>query len=241
MARLCRLLGERLDRSTEAGRRVLDWPGEADACSDALPLRLTGGLHALVRRGGAPGLAACYPPNPLPDEESLWAALRPVLAEAGAAAVARRRAADQRGRPLGGADERPAGRRRPLSAADGDCSSSAPAPGSTCCSTATATISAECAAGDPALPASAQARMEGSAAARRTGRGGPAARSRSQSARRAARRRPAARLCLARPGAAAGPARSGAGASPPGIRRRSSGRRGGLARGEARPSRRRRE
>jgi hypothetical protein len=80
MARLCALLGERLDRSTEVGRRVLDWPGEADSFSDALPLRLTGGLHALVRRGEVPGLAACYPPNPLPDEEALWAALGPVLA-----------------------------------------------------------------------------------------------------------------------------------------------------------------
>lgn len=81
MERLCRLLGERLDRSTEAGRRVLDWPGRADPFSDALPLRLTGGLHALVRSGAAPGLAGCYPPNPLPDEETLWAALRPVLAD----------------------------------------------------------------------------------------------------------------------------------------------------------------
>jgi hypothetical protein len=81
MERLCRLLGERLDRSTQAGRRVLDWPGEADPFSDALPLRLTGGLHALVRRGQVPGLAASYPPNPLPGEEALWAALRPVLGE----------------------------------------------------------------------------------------------------------------------------------------------------------------
>ena len=81
MARLCALLGERLDRTTGAGRRVLDWPGEADAFADALVLRLTGGLHALVRRGDAPGLATCYPPNPLPDEEALWAALAPVLAE----------------------------------------------------------------------------------------------------------------------------------------------------------------
>jgi hypothetical protein len=81
MARLCALLGERLDRTTEVGRRVLDWPGKADAYGDALPLRLTGGLHALVRRGDAPGLAGCYPPNPLPDEEILWGALRPVLAE----------------------------------------------------------------------------------------------------------------------------------------------------------------
>lgn len=80
MERLCRLIGERLDRSTETGRRVLDWPGKADVFSDALPLRLAGGLHALVRRGDAPGLAGCYPPNALPGEDALWAALRPVLA-----------------------------------------------------------------------------------------------------------------------------------------------------------------
>jgi hypothetical protein len=81
MERLCRLLGERLDRGTETGRRVLDWPGRADPFSDALPLRLTGGLHAIVRGGGAPALAACYPPNALPDEERLWGALAPVLAD----------------------------------------------------------------------------------------------------------------------------------------------------------------
>lgn len=81
MEKLCNMLGEQLDRKTETGRRVLDWPGNADVFSDALPLRLTGGLHALVRRGGAPGLSACYPPNALPDEDTLWAALRPVLAE----------------------------------------------------------------------------------------------------------------------------------------------------------------
>lgn len=81
MEGLCRLLGARLDRSTEVGRRVLDWPGKADAFSDALPLRLAGGLHALVRSGAAPGLAACYPPNAPPGDEALWAALRPVLAK----------------------------------------------------------------------------------------------------------------------------------------------------------------
>ncbi|MEA3053865.1 MAG: hypothetical protein QOG72_2768 [Sphingomonadales bacterium] len=81
MVRLCALLGERLDRTSALGRRVLDWPGNADSFTDALPLRLTGGLHALVRRGDAPGLAGCYPPNALPDEETMWAALAPVLAE----------------------------------------------------------------------------------------------------------------------------------------------------------------
>jgi hypothetical protein len=80
MVRLCRLLSERLDRETETGRRVLDWPGDAGAFADALPLRLAGGLHALVRSGAAPRLVACYPPRPLPAEEVLWEALRPALA-----------------------------------------------------------------------------------------------------------------------------------------------------------------
>ena len=39
---LCRLIGERLDRSTDLGRRVLDWGG--DPVKDALPLRICGGI-----------------------------------------------------------------------------------------------------------------------------------------------------------------------------------------------------
>lgn len=79
MVRLCRLLGDRLDRESEAGRRVLDWRGDADPFADALPLRLTGGLHCLVRRGEAPALADAYPPRPLPGEERLWTAVRSAL------------------------------------------------------------------------------------------------------------------------------------------------------------------
>lgn len=80
-ALLCNLLGERIDRSTETGRRVLGWPGNADSFGDALSLRLCGGLHALVRRGDAPALAKFYPPHEMPEAESLWTALRPVLAD----------------------------------------------------------------------------------------------------------------------------------------------------------------
>ena len=47
---LCELAGRKLDRSTRIGRRILDWPNHAALQSDALPLRLAGGLHALVRR-----------------------------------------------------------------------------------------------------------------------------------------------------------------------------------------------
>ena len=67
-ARLCTLLGLRLDRESAVGRRLLDWPGDPGSDADAVALRLCGGLHFLVRSGAAPRLAACYPPNPLPDE-----------------------------------------------------------------------------------------------------------------------------------------------------------------------------
>jgi hypothetical protein len=80
MALLSETLGARLDRSSETGRRVLDWPGEPGAFRDALALRLCGGLHFLVRSGAVPQLAALYPPAPLPDAEALWAGLAPVLA-----------------------------------------------------------------------------------------------------------------------------------------------------------------
>lgn len=55
------------------------WPG--DPMRDALVLRLAGGLHALVRCGRAPGLAALYPPAALPDAETLGAAIAAVFAD----------------------------------------------------------------------------------------------------------------------------------------------------------------
>jgi hypothetical protein len=78
-ARLCETLGKRLDRSSAIGRRVLDWPGDSRALADALALRLCAGLHFLVRAGQAPGLAALYPPAPLPRETALWAEVAPLL------------------------------------------------------------------------------------------------------------------------------------------------------------------
>jgi hypothetical protein len=80
-ARLCAFLATGLDRSSAAGRRLLDWPGRPEAGADAIALRLCGGLHALARRGGAPALAACYPPHPPPDDETLAAALGRALAD----------------------------------------------------------------------------------------------------------------------------------------------------------------
>src|ERR671912_1256849 len=80
--RLCEALARVIDRSTHVGQRVLDWPGQPDARGDSVPLRLAGGLHALVRRGSLPGLAALYPPHALPDVGALQNALAEVLPEA---------------------------------------------------------------------------------------------------------------------------------------------------------------
>lgn len=81
MAQLCTLLPDALDRATPIGARVLDWPG--DPIADALPMRLTGGLNALLRRGRLPGLAAHYPPHRAGPglAEALGQALREADAE----------------------------------------------------------------------------------------------------------------------------------------------------------------
>ena len=81
-ALLCEVLGRMLDQSTEVGRRVLGWSGRPDARGDSVPLRLAAGLHALVRRGRFPRLAALYPPHPQPGAEALEEALASALADA---------------------------------------------------------------------------------------------------------------------------------------------------------------
>lgn len=74
--RICGLVGERLDRASAIGSRVLDWSGNPSHEGDALPLRLAGGLHALARSGVDPGFSAAYPPNAAPaDDGALWAIL----------------------------------------------------------------------------------------------------------------------------------------------------------------------
>lgn len=83
-ASICVILAEGLDRASEVGREVLDWPGIPDAFHDALPLRLAGGLNALVRRGHLPALAALYPPHPAPPDEVLRSVLLAALTGGGA-------------------------------------------------------------------------------------------------------------------------------------------------------------
>ena len=59
-AAVVRAIGLALDRSTETGRRALDWPGEPRASADSVPLRLAGGMHALARRGVDARLSRLY-------------------------------------------------------------------------------------------------------------------------------------------------------------------------------------
>lgn len=76
-ARLCRALARVLDTETAVGARVLGWQGDAHA--DALPLRLCGGLHALVLSGADSTLSGIYPPHGA-DEERIAEVLPTVLA-----------------------------------------------------------------------------------------------------------------------------------------------------------------
>ncbi len=78
-ARLCRMAAERLDEETAVGRQLLRWQGDPTGGGDALALRLAGSLHAVVRSGQDPELAAAYPPNNTADDEGLWAAVDAAL------------------------------------------------------------------------------------------------------------------------------------------------------------------
>ena len=84
---LCRVLATAVPPESLTGQRLAAWPGEP--MTDALPMRLTGALHWLVRAGRAPGLALLYPPAAMPDDAALGAALISLFADPAAdAAVA---------------------------------------------------------------------------------------------------------------------------------------------------------
>lgn len=57
-AAICAALAEGMTRRSGTGRRVLDWPGEPTR--DALPLRIVGGLHALVLAGADAELSEIF-------------------------------------------------------------------------------------------------------------------------------------------------------------------------------------
>lgn len=72
MGRLMAGLADRLAPGDPVSDRVLGWPGDPSSRADSVPLRLAGGLHALVLTGQDPTLAAAYAD---PDQDPTQAAL----------------------------------------------------------------------------------------------------------------------------------------------------------------------
>jgi hypothetical protein len=78
-ALLCRVLADGLEGTTDIERHILEWPGDASAFGDSVPLRVAGALHYLVRAGRSPAVAALYPPHTAPDPATLLATARAAL------------------------------------------------------------------------------------------------------------------------------------------------------------------
>ncbi len=76
---ICEAVADAIDDSSATGRALLDWSGEP--MRDALPMRMTGGLNALARRGALGRLGTFYPPAPLADVAEVAAALAEALAD----------------------------------------------------------------------------------------------------------------------------------------------------------------
>lgn len=78
-ARVLRLLAAHIQPGTPLTDRMFGWQGDIGPSGHSVPLRLLGGLHALVLTARAPDLAALYPPNPAPDDATLAAGLMAAL------------------------------------------------------------------------------------------------------------------------------------------------------------------
>ena len=83
-ARVCTAIAARLTRGSATATRVLDWPGEPTR--DALPLRLMGGLHALVRSGADDALAQVFA-GEIVEERAIIDAVEAALAAHDAAVL----------------------------------------------------------------------------------------------------------------------------------------------------------
>jgi hypothetical protein len=73
MARLMAGLADQLAPGDPVADRVLGWQGDPSSKADSVPLRLAGGLHALVLTGADPDLAAAYASGGDPTEAALAA------------------------------------------------------------------------------------------------------------------------------------------------------------------------
>lgn len=80
MGRLLRLLADHWPEDTALAAKCTTFEGHIDSKGHSLPLRITGGLHALVLQGKDAGLTAVYPPNQTDDSDLLVAALNALRA-----------------------------------------------------------------------------------------------------------------------------------------------------------------
>jgi hypothetical protein len=90
-ARLCRLIGARLDPASPVGRHIVNWQGDFRSGADNVPLRLCGALNYLVLADKDNALADVYPqrqPGGEPNDTVLWATLEKAL-EASSDAIIR--------------------------------------------------------------------------------------------------------------------------------------------------------
>lgn len=71
MGRLMFLLVGAWPKDTELGRVCAEWPGDLGPSSVSMPLRIAGGLHALVLEGRDDALTAVYPPAEVSDHDLL--------------------------------------------------------------------------------------------------------------------------------------------------------------------------
>lgn len=76
MERLMTGLADALRPGDPVSDRVLGWQGDASSRADSVPLRLAGGLHALILTGRDPALAAAYASETDPTEAALAAVRR---------------------------------------------------------------------------------------------------------------------------------------------------------------------
>ncbi|MDU9004057.1 DUF2332 domain-containing protein [Sedimentitalea todarodis] len=67
MGRLLNMLASDWPADTALANRCGEWTGDIGPSGASLPLRIAGGLHALVLNGDAPALRAVYPPATVTD------------------------------------------------------------------------------------------------------------------------------------------------------------------------------
>lgn len=67
MGRVLNILAEIWDADTDLGQKMAEYQGDIGPAGHSLPLRIGGGLHALVLQQRDPALIAAYPPHEVAD------------------------------------------------------------------------------------------------------------------------------------------------------------------------------